>query len=370
MKTADKPKIAVIGGYGGMGRLFASLLAGEGFPVVISGPNEASGKEAAEKTGAYYVKDNVKAAEDADIVILSVPINVTLDVIKEVAPHVKSGGLLMDVTSVKEKPCEYMDKYAPADVEVLGTHPVFGHRIPSLDGQVFILTPVRGGKWVSCVRDFLAKHRARVYESTPKEHDHVMAVVQGLTHFNYISIGKTLEKLSFNVRESRKYSSPIYDLMLDMVGRIIGQNPKLYASIQMQNPEVTEVHRVFLETASELADAVKKKDEKRFISMMKDAAHNFDDLERAMGRSDKAIHSLVSELEALKNSTGKEICLRHIYSGKKHLGIVRSVTPDIVVLEEGGKKSQLKICNLEILSESGKAEYKKSSTEPSAETTQ
>jgi len=67
-----------------------------------------------------------------------------------------------------------------------------------------------------------------------------MAVVQGLTHFNYISIGKTLEKLSFNVRESRKYSSPIYDLMLDMVGRIIGQNPKLYASIQMQNPEVTE----------------------------------------------------------------------------------------------------------------------------------
>jgi len=53
-----------------------------------------------------------------------------------------------------------------------------------------------------------------------------MAVVQGLTHFNYISIGKTLEKLSFNVRESRKYSSPIYDLMLDMVGRIIGQNPE------------------------------------------------------------------------------------------------------------------------------------------------
>jgi prephenate dehydrogenase len=361
VKTAagQKPRIAVIGGYGGMGRFFASLFSGEGFPVVISGPNELSGRETARKIGAEYVKDNALAAKDADIVIISVPINSTLDVIKEVAPHVLSGSLLMDLTSVKEKPCEYMDKYAPRDAEVLGTHPVFGHRVGGLEGQVFVLTPVRGKKWTAYIREFLKEHKSRVYESTPKEHDHVMAVVQGLTHFNYISVGKTLEKLDFDIKESRKYSSPIYDLMLDMIGRIVGQNPELYASIQMQNPQVTKVHKVFLETAGELADAVKKKDEARFIRMMKDAASNFDDLERAMGRSDKAIHSLVSELEYLKNSLGKEICLRHIYSGTRHIGIVRSVTPDTVMLETGGKKSQLKISNLEVLNESEKALFKR-----------
>jgi len=357
--AGQKPRIAVIGGYGGMGRFFASLFAGEGFPVVISGPNELSGRETAKKIGAEYVKDNALAVKDADIVIISVPINATLDVIKEVAPHVMAGSLLMDLTSVKEKPCEYMNKYAPKDVEVLGTHPVFGHRVGGLEGQVFVLTPVRGKKWAPYVREFLEEHKARVYESTPKEHDRVMAVVQGLTHFNYISVGKTLENLDFDIKESRKYSSPIYDLMLDMIGRIVGQNPELYASIQMQNPQVTKVHKVFLETASELADAVKKKDEARFIKMMKDAASNFDDLERAMGRSDKAIHSLVSELEFLKNSIGKEICLRHIYSGARHIGIVRSVTPDTVVLETGGKKSQLKISNLEVLKEEEKALFKK-----------
>ena len=361
MKTVagQKPKITVIGGYGGMGRFFASLFTGEGFPVVISGPNELSGRETARKISAEYVKDNALAAKDADIVIISVPINATLNVIKEVAPHVMAGSLLMDFTSVKEKPCEYMDKYAPKDAEVLGTHPVFGHRVGGLEGQVFVLTPVRGKKWVAYIRNFLEEHKARVYESTPKEHDRVMSVVQGLTHFNYISVGKTLEKLDFDIKESRKYSSPIYDLMLDMIGRIVGQNPELYASIQMQNPQVTKVHKVFLETAGELADAVKKKDEARFIKMMKDAASNFDDLERAMGRSDKAIHSLVSELEFLKNSIGKEICLRHIYSGARHIGIVRSVTPDTVVLETGGKKSQLKISNLEVLNEEEKALFKR-----------
>jgi prephenate dehydrogenase len=360
-KTAagQKPRIAIIGGYGGMGRFFASLFAVEGFPVTISGPNEISGRETARKIGAEYVKDNALAAKDADIVIISVPINATLDVIKEVAPHVMAGSLLMDLTSVKEKPCEYMEKHAPRDAEVLGTHPVFGHRVGGLEGQVFVLTPVRGKKWTSFIREFLGEHKARVYDSTPKEHDHVMAVVQGLTHFNYISVGKTLEKLDFDVKESRKYSSPIYDLMLDMIGRIVGQNPELYASIQMQNPQVSKVHRVFLETAGELADAVKKKDEARFIRIMKDAAGNFDDVERAMGRSDKAIHSLVSELEYLKNSVGKEICLRHIYSGTRHIGIVRSVTPDTVVLESGGKKSTLKISNLEVLNEADKALFKR-----------
>ena len=357
--AAEKPRIAVIGGYGGMGKFFASLFASEGFSVVISGPTEVSGRETAKKIGATYEKDNACAAAGADIVIVSVPMNVTLGVIKEVAPHVKPGSLLMDLTSVKEKPCEYMEKYASKDVEVLGTHPIFGHRVGGLEGQVFVLTPIRGKKWTAYVKEFLEEHKARVYESTPSEHDHVMAVVQGLTHFNYIAVGKTLEKLDFDIKESRKFSSPIYDLMLDMIGRIIGQNPELYASIQMQNPEVVKVHKVFLETTGELADAVKKKDEKRFIRMMTDAAKNFDDLERAMGRSDKAIFSLVSELEFLKNSVGKEICLRHIYSGKKHIGVVKSVNPDTVVLVVGGKESQLKISNLEVLGDAEKKECKK-----------
>lgn len=359
MKPKDKPFVAVIGGYGGMGRFFAEMFAKEGFPVVISGPNEASGREAAKKIGAEYVRENAKAAKDADIVMISVPVNATTGVIREVAPYVRKGALLMDVTSVKEKPCEYMDRYAPKGVEVIGAHPMFSQRVGSLEGQVFVLTPVRGEKWLAWLKDFLKEHKAKVYESTPREHDHVMAVVQGLTHFTYISVGKTLEKLDFDVRASRKFSSPIYDLMLDMIGRIIGQSPELYASIQMENPEVTKVHEVFLETASDLASAVREKDEKRFVRTMKDAARHFDDLERAMGRSDKAIHSLVSELDYLKGSAGRELCLRHIYSGKVHIGVVKSVTSDAVTLEESGKRNELKISNIEIIGNEQKTRYRK-----------
>lgn len=352
-------KITIIGGYGGMGKFFAGLFAREGFQVVISGPSEASGREVATKLDVEYVRDNSKAVKDADVVMVSVPINSTLDVIKEVAPKVKKGSLLMDVTSVKEKPCEVMDKFSGEGVEVIGTHPIFSHRVGGLEGQVFVLTPVRGKKWLSWLKKFLKRHKARVFESTPREHDEVMAVVQGLTHFAYISVGKTLDKLDFDIKESRKFSSPVYELMLDMIGRVLGQNPGLYASIQMQNPRTSRIHEVFLEVASELSDSVRKRDEEKFIRVMKEAARHFDDVERAMGRSDKAIYSLVSELDYLKDSVGKELCLKHIYSGRIHLGVVKSVTPETVTLVDNGKVSVLKISNIQILDDDGRIRHKK-----------
>jgi prephenate dehydrogenase len=354
-----KETIAIIGGYGGMGRFFAKLFSSEGYKTIIAGPDEVRGKAAAAEIGAVYEKDNASAAKKADIVMISVPIDATLAVIKEVAPNVREGALLMDVTSVKEEPCKAMAAHAKAGVEIIGSHPVFGHRIGGIEGQVFILTPVRGEKYLKWLRNFLEKHKARVYETTPQQHDETMAVVQGLTHFSYIAIGKTLQELDFDIKKSRNFSSPIYELMLDMIGRIIGQSPELYASIQTQNPRTTKVHKKFIEVAEELATAVEKKDEKKFRAMMSSAAKHFDDVERAMGRSDKAIASLVSELSHLKQSVGKELCLRHMYSGQMHLGIVKSVSADWVVLEDAGKESKLNISNIQILSDEERIEYKK-----------
>ncbi len=352
-----RKKISIIGGYGGMGAFFAGLFGEEDFSVTISGPDEVKGERAARNLGARYIRDNEKAAKGADIVMISVPMNATIDVIREVAPAVKKGALLMDVTSVKEEPCRAMKKFAGKGVEILGTHPVFSHRVGTLEGQVFILTPVRGKKWIVWLRKFLAKHKARVYESTPVEHDRIMAVVQGLTHFAYISIGKTLQELDVDIKESRKFSSPIYELMLDIVGRIIGQNPGLYASIQMQNPRVLDVHDAFIRTARELNKTVRNRDEKRFIAIMSLAAKHFGDVESAMGRSDKAIYSLISELDRLRNSVGREICLKHIYSGRIHWGTVKDVTPDRVILETSGKSRELKISNLQILPDEEIANY-------------
>jgi prephenate dehydrogenase len=343
-------RIAIIGGTGNFGRIFAKLFKEEGHDVVITGRNIPKGEKVADEIGVEFTNDNCKAAREADIVVISVYIENTVEVIKEVAPHVRPGCLLMDLTSVKVEPCEAMVKYADPEVEIIGTHPMFGPRITSLEGQTFILTPIRTKKWESFLLDFLERQKAKVYITTPEEHDQIMSVVQGLTHFAYISVASTLKELGVDVKYSKKFASPIYGLMLDLIARIVGQSPQLYAAIQMHNPNVREVHESFIEQATRLKDIVAKKDVGAFIKVMAESARHLGDIDAAMGRSDKAILALTEELKKLSRAVGEEVALKHLYSGAIHVGRIKEVGPDRVILQKpNGREVSLKLSNIELL---------------------
>ena len=68
-------KIAIIGGYGKMGRWFAEFLLKDGKEVVISGRNEAKLLEVKQQLGVEATSDNREAVKNADVVIISVPID-------------------------------------------------------------------------------------------------------------------------------------------------------------------------------------------------------------------------------------------------------------------------------------------------------
>ncbi len=351
-------QVAVIGGTRGLGYWIANFLKENGFDVTITGRNSLRGKEISEKIGVTYTSNNIEATNRAEIVIIAVPIDVTSKIIKEVAPHLKEGSLLMDVTSVKEEPSQVMEEFIPNGVEFIPTHPMFGPRIKSLEGQVVVLTPLIKGKWYEKVVKFLESENARVIETTPQIHDQMMSIVQGLTHFTYISIAITLERFQVDVKMSRKFASPVYSLMLDMIARIVSQNPYMYYAIQTQNHYVAEVHKQFYSTIHELNDIITNNDEDRFVNIMSSAAKYLDDLEASLGRSDKAISALTEEIRILKSSLGKEVCLRHIYSGKIHLGILEDITPDFITLNSHKTLIKLKISNIEILSQNEMTLYK------------
>lgn len=342
-------KIAVIGGTRGLGSWIAEFLKNRDFDVVITGRDKISGERASKKIGADYTDDNITAASQSDVVIVSVPIDATPSIIKEIAPVMKKGSLLMDVTSVKEEPTETMYQYVGQDVEVLPTHPMFGPRIRSLDGQVVVMTPIKKGKWYDKVYKFLEKENARILVTTPQIHDQMMSIVQGLTHFAYISIAATIKKLDVDVKESRNFASPIYNLMVDMIARIVAQNPYLFYSIQTHNKYTEKTHKTFLSTYKSLMDMISNHHKDEFVRVMGSAAKHLDDLEAALGRSDKAISALNEEIVLLKNSIGHEVGLRHIYSGNVHLGILIDISPDFVFLNENNKEIRLKLSNVEVM---------------------
>jgi len=343
-------KIGIIGGTRGLGKTLASLLKREGYDITITGRDQSIGNSVNKDLGVSYSNNNKKTASSSDIVIIAVPIATTATVIKEVANSMKPGSLLLDVTSVKTESAKLMNNVLNDDVEFIPTHPVFGPRTSNLNGQVVVLTPVQEkGKWYPKVAKFLKNHKVRVIESTPEEHDNMMAVVQVLTHFSYISTASAIKKLGINIKDTRKFASPIYNLMVDMISRIVSQNPFLTYSIQLENENGEKVRQTFAESVLELKEILTNHDEEKFVEVAIEATKNMDDIQSALGRSDKAIDSQSYEITILKNSIGNEIALQHISSEEVHIGKLKELNPDFLTLDTGKNEKRLKITNIRIL---------------------
>ncbi|WP_295722654.1 prephenate dehydrogenase [uncultured Methanobrevibacter sp.] len=356
-------KIGIIGGTKGLGKTLASYLKCENFNVTITGRDKKSGIETSKKLNVDFTTDNDYVAKNSDILIIAVPIANTVEVIKNLAGKMKKGSVMIDVTSIKMKPTETMEECLNSEVEFIPTHPIFGPRTPSLEGQVIVLTPTVKGKWYPKIYNFLKNKNMRIIETTPEHHDYMMGIVQVLTHFSYISIASTIEKLNINLKDTENYESPIYNLMIDIIARITSQNPYLTYSIQTENKNGNHIRQSFIDATCEIKDVLLREDEEKFREITINAKKHMGDVKAALGRSDKAIAALTNEEKQLHSSIGREIGLQHIYSQSVHVGIVKELKDGFVILKStrnnSNREYKLKISNIIILTEEELFEWKK-----------
>jgi prephenate dehydrogenase len=345
-------KIGIIGGTRGLGRTIAWYLKDFDFDVTVTGRDTIVGKQVSEDLGIKYSDDNKKIVQNSDIVIVSVPISSTESVIEELAPFMKEGSLMIDVTSVKEGPSKKMQECLNEGVEFIPTHPVFGPRTTDLRGQIIVLTPIEKGEWYPKVYKFLEDKGMRIVETTAAHHDDMMGIVQVLTHFSYISTASAIEKLKVDIRDTENYESPIYNLMIDTIARIVSQNPYLTYSIQHENKRGEKIRQALFDSISELKDALTREDEEEFVEIALKATKHMGDIQAALGRSDKAINALTKEYNELIQSIGSEVGLKHIYSDTIHIGTLKEIDVDFLYLEDdNGKVKKLKISNVRKLND-------------------
>ncbi len=243
--------VAIVGGKGGMGRAMARLFGDLGHAVMVADVDtELTPKE---------------AASIADVVVVSVPIAATEDVIREIGPHVREDALLMDVTSVKEGPLAAM--LASTRASVVGTHPMFGPNVHSLQGQRVVVCAGRGEAWDAWLRRMLSARGLVVTDATAAQHDRAMAIVQVLNHYQTQVLGLTLARFGVPLEETLRFTSPAYLMELYVAGRHYAQSPALYGPIEMRNPRTAEVTAAFQAAAGELADVLASGDQARFAAI-------------------------------------------------------------------------------------------------------
>lgn len=226
--------------------------------------------------------------KDADLVIISVPIDATHETILKVAPYLGAQTVLSDLTSIKKQPVEQMCQAHSGPV--LGLHPVFGPSVSDPHNQVIVHCCGRDEAASSWVVDSFAQAGFSLVAMKAHAHDQFMTIIQALKHFSAYCLGTFLHKEGIDLETTRKIASPIYRLEMDMMGRIFSQSPELYADIIMADEERLKMVRAFVDHIDEACTQVENHKRDDFIADFKNAASWMGDFTAtAMEESDRVI---------------------------------------------------------------------------------
>jgi len=252
-------KVGIIGGTGRMGRLFAGVFERAGDDVVCSG-----------RTTRITAMD---IAKGSDLVIVSVPIHATTEVIRDIAPHLVESQVVCDLTSLKVFPVREM---LSSRAEVIGLHPMFGPSVRTLEQQTIIVTPARCSPAnLDRLTETLKKEGARITVTTPDAHDRMMAVVQGLTHFVTLSMAETMRRLDITPEKTEPFMSPVYQIETGLVGRLLSQDPGLYGDMLRMNPYVPAVLEACEHAVRDVKDTVLSDDSGLFEELFTRNSEHF-----------------------------------------------------------------------------------------------
>lgn len=183
------------------------------------------------------------------IVILAIPAQELEGFLSTNSEHLHENALFIDVCSVKVRPVSTILEHVPKNAEYIATHPMFGPATAadSLVGRKIMLHPARvSDERYAAFKDFLTRFELQIIETTPKQHDHMMAYVQGLSHY----IGRIMQQMDVPETE---LSTLAYDDLLDMKRVQGSDSDALFNSILHENPYTTDVLERF-EAAREQVD--------------------------------------------------------------------------------------------------------------------
>jgi len=254
-------KIAVIGGYGRMGRWFTRYFASHGHKVVISGVRLQKAKAFAEEAGVNFAKNNVEAVKDVDLVMVSVPIPTTPRVIDEIVTHVKKGAVISEISSLKSGVVKALVEAAKLKVRPLSLHPLFGPGAQKLRGRKIAVVPILNAEAEKTMAKELFPEAETVVVDA-EEHDRVMALVLSLPHFMNVVFASVIGEE--NLETLKRLEGTTFTLQLTLAESVMTEDPSLQATIQMDNKYVSRYLDDFLSKAETVKKWIADKDVEKF----------------------------------------------------------------------------------------------------------
>lgn len=260
----NSKKIGIIGINGRFGQHLKLLLEHLGYEVIGSDiETELS---------------NEDIVQEAEVVIFSVPIDKTVEIINGLVPFSRSDQLWMDLTTIKTPAILAMLK---SKAEVTGLHPLFAPpKELTWRGKRVVICPMRLRSWSNWFYSFLRATEADFSTFDPGFHDKLMLVEQNLIHMSVLMEAAVINRLMVDPRYLFELATPLSRLHFASIGRILSQDPRLYADIQMCNSSSMEMIDECISALTELRQIVKAGDKGAFVALFEKLreylkTHNF-----------------------------------------------------------------------------------------------
>jgi len=284
----------VIGGRGMMGSFFTSRLSVAGHEVSILDRDDWNHAD--------------KLLSRAELVLVCVPIEHTLDAIRKASQYLNPTTALADITSIKTETVQAMLEHHIGPV--VGLHPMFGSGVKSFLSQNVVVCPGREYETFQWLLDLIEGEGGKLIICTPEEHDRMMVVVQAIRHFFTFSLGAFLAEEGIDIERSLEFSSPYYRLQIDMVNRLFAQDASLSINLMLNTKERRDAINRLANTITRLAHLVTQQDKVALTNEFEAVRSVFkEQIPRSFKETNHVIENLSTFLVASKSeSFPQKIC--------------------------------------------------------------
>jgi prephenate dehydrogenase len=247
--------------------------------VVYGIDNNEEHLEKAIELGVIDIKATFEDLGKAEIVIVSIPVDVQLVVIPKVLDLVSDDALVFDVGSTKEDICKVLEKH-PKRRNYLAAHPIAGTEFSGptaahnglFHQKTNIICEVEktAFKLQEKALDIFAKLGMRIRYMDAKSHDKHIAYVSHLSHISAFMLGKTVIEKEKNERD-----------IFDMAGsgfastvRLAKSSPAMWTPIFEQNKtNVIETLEEYIQNLQQFKELMIQNDFTEIYNAMESTNH-------------------------------------------------------------------------------------------------
>ncbi len=217
----------------------------------------------------------INACEQADIIILALPLQAIRDTMKAIGPYLREGCLITDTATLKRPVMRWAEEFLPGHVSFVGGDPIMspqggggGVKAASADalkGAVYCLTPspTASGEAVELAVALVRAMGANPYFMDPAEHDGLLAGMEQLPLVAAAALMGTLSQSppwkdmrrlggsAFNQGTAPLWESPAFwagaffenaDNVVRWIDELIGQLEILKQEIQARDEEALSAY--------------------------------------------------------------------------------------------------------------------------------